>query len=542
MRLAGGGRYRGAMLLRCTARLLKLLGRRAGVLVDAAPGADDWYANVLTIERRKCLLLAHADTLFAVLDTDVRVAQLNDLGLYAATLVVDALATEGLAGTALGPTDPSGVRVAKTASRSVLGHMNELAFEAEHFIAHSGGLGLADVDHVNRRLRRGLHALIDVRDKSHPKLVGQIKNDSDVTYVHTSTLDGTTLFTNPSTWLGSPQPGASHVTVFDVSDPANPVKKAKIASPTSEAGFAHDITLDHRPDGKTLMYAASVHFSDVFDATNPLAPTHLQTIATTDGNVSHDVQPNFDRTMLILTDENLAGQVEPSAAACGKAGSGPASVDVGSVHFHAANPDGTFANEGLTRLGTFYGPPMLAAGYCIAHVIWQAPSENKLTQAYYDAGAWIIDFDDPADAKALGWFKAEEGGTYWANKPHNGYLYASGYGGATGSLDVLRYTGAGWPATAGPAEVQRAARHGVPYVPLAGASAPPAPPKASTERAIGRFAFTARARRVPGRKRARTTLTVTFVKGGKVVGRVRTKRAAGRTTTVKVRGVAEAGV
>jgi len=385
-------------------------------------------------------------------------------------------------------------------------------------------------------------ALIDVRDKSHPKLVGQIKNDSDVTYVHTSTLDGTTLFTNPSTWLGSPQPGASHVTVFDVSDPANPVKKAKIASPTSEAGFAHDITLDHRPDGKTLMYAASVHFSDVFDATNPLAPTHLQTIATTDGNVSHDVQPNFDRTMLILTDENLAGQVEPSAAACGKAGSGPASVDVGSVHFHAANPDGTFANEGLTRLGTFYGPPMLAAGYCIAHVIWQAPSENKLTQAYYDAGAWIIDFDDPADAKALGWFKAEEGGTYWANKPHNGYLYASGYGGATGSLDVLRYTGAGWPATAGPAEVQRAARHGVPYVPLAGASAPPAPPKASIERAIGRFAFTARARRVPGRKRARTTLTVTFVKGGKVVGRVRTKRAAGRTTTVKVRGVAEAGV
>lgn len=145
------------MLLRCTARLLKLIGSRGGPLVDAAPGDDDWYASVLTIERRKCLLMVHADTLFAVLDTDVLVAQFNDLGLYVATLVVDALASEGLAGTALGPTDPAGVRVAKTASRSVLGHLNEMAFEVEHAVASSGGLRLTDVAEVNRRLRRGLH-------------------------------------------------------------------------------------------------------------------------------------------------------------------------------------------------------------------------------------------------------------------------------------------------------------------------------------------------------------------------------------------------
>jgi hypothetical protein len=144
------------VLLRCTARLLKLIGSRGGPLVDAAPGEDDWYANVLTIERRKCLLIVHADTLFAVLDTDVRVAQFNDLGLYVATLVVDALTSEGLAGTALGPTDPAGVRLAKTASRSVLGHLNEMAFEVEHFVAYSGGLALTDVADVNRRLRRHL--------------------------------------------------------------------------------------------------------------------------------------------------------------------------------------------------------------------------------------------------------------------------------------------------------------------------------------------------------------------------------------------------
>ena len=145
------------VLLRCTSRLLKLLGGRTGGLVDDAPAGDDWYANVFIIERRKCFLLIHAETLYPVLDADVRVAQLDDLGVYVATLVIDALASEGLTGTVLGPTDPSGVRVAKTASRSMLGHMNEMTFEAQHLIAYGGGLQHTDLHGANRRLRRGLH-------------------------------------------------------------------------------------------------------------------------------------------------------------------------------------------------------------------------------------------------------------------------------------------------------------------------------------------------------------------------------------------------
>ena len=150
------GRYRRAVLLRCTARLLKLLGDRAGPLAETPPGMDDWYANVLVIERRKCLLLVHADTLFAVFDPDVRVAQFDDLGLYVATLVVDALTWEGLPGSALGSTDPAGVRAAKTASRSMLGHLNQMALEIEHAVASAGGLERIDVAAVNQRLRRGL--------------------------------------------------------------------------------------------------------------------------------------------------------------------------------------------------------------------------------------------------------------------------------------------------------------------------------------------------------------------------------------------------
>jgi hypothetical protein len=143
------------MVLRCTKRFHDLLGSR-GPLTELSPGPDDWYANVYIVERRVCLLLIHAETLFSVLDTDVRVAYFDDIGLYLATQITDALASEGLRGTTLGPTDPSDITIAKTARRSVLGHMNEMIFEAELLIQEPGGLERADIDALDRRLRRDL--------------------------------------------------------------------------------------------------------------------------------------------------------------------------------------------------------------------------------------------------------------------------------------------------------------------------------------------------------------------------------------------------
>lgn len=41
------------MILRCTAKMLTLLGARATALPDVQPSDDDWYLNLLWIERRK---------------------------------------------------------------------------------------------------------------------------------------------------------------------------------------------------------------------------------------------------------------------------------------------------------------------------------------------------------------------------------------------------------------------------------------------------------------------------------------------------------
>jgi len=149
------------MTLRCTKKALALLKVRARELADPPPSDDDWYLNLLWLDRRKCLLLTHAETLFPVFVVDVRAADLRPLGSFVVGKIEAELAAEGLPADRLGRLDRDAVQVAKTASRSVLGFMNEMAFYVECAVAEAGGLGRSDVGELNRDLRRRLHSRDD---------------------------------------------------------------------------------------------------------------------------------------------------------------------------------------------------------------------------------------------------------------------------------------------------------------------------------------------------------------------------------------------
>lgn len=392
-------------------------------------------------------------------------------------------------------------------------------------------------------------AIIDISDKKNPKLLSSIEYDAEIDYVHTANLDNKLLYLNPQAAAFYPQGQNPHIPIYDISDPRNPVRKGFVDS--TGVGLAHDSYIDHRPDGKSLLYAASVHTTDVFDVTNPFASKMLQRTTSPEITISHDVQPNHKRDILVVDDEGAAGgQLTESVSACGKVGGpGPAAVDSGSVHFYAAAPDGTFANGGAAELGSFNAPTNVGKGACVAHVFWLAPDENRMTQAYYRIGGYIIDFEDPANAKSLGNFVAEGGSNYWSFKPHRGYLFGSAQN--KGGIDILKYTGEGgtrWPATAGPAEIQRSARQGVPYVPLTKpgtneeVSTGPLPGVAPDNRRIGQVKFVAKLKRVPGKKGKKTKLAFTFVDAkGKKVATAKTKKPAGRKANVRIFGGAVAG-
>ena len=147
--------YDRQVVLRCTKKLLSVIG--PVLISEPTPDAEDWYASLLWFERRKCLLLTHMGTLFTILEADVSVSDLRSTGHFISALVRRELLREGL------PPDAfcfgSGeVIYAKTADRSVLGCMNDMAYRCEVAIADSGSLRQTDLVALNRSLRRNINS------------------------------------------------------------------------------------------------------------------------------------------------------------------------------------------------------------------------------------------------------------------------------------------------------------------------------------------------------------------------------------------------
>ena len=144
------------MLLRCTKKLLVVLG--PGFVVESAAVVDpqDWYANLVSFGGRKCLLLTQAATLFTIVAPDVHAQDLRSLQAFVVGLVERELAAENLPTDTFGRLSDEALRIATTADRSVLGCMNDMVSLAGELIARDGGLTHANIGSVNRALRRNI--------------------------------------------------------------------------------------------------------------------------------------------------------------------------------------------------------------------------------------------------------------------------------------------------------------------------------------------------------------------------------------------------
>jgi Domain of unknown function (DUF6933) len=145
------------VILRCTKKLLDVMRLP---LADPAPEPDpeDWYANLLWFDRRKCLLLTHSATLFTIFEADVPASGLRATREFVADLIGRELSCEGLSAGTFGDLERQEVLLARTVDRSVLGCMNDMAFRCEHVIAVAGGLARTDLAELNRSLRRNINS------------------------------------------------------------------------------------------------------------------------------------------------------------------------------------------------------------------------------------------------------------------------------------------------------------------------------------------------------------------------------------------------
>lgn len=150
-----------AITLRCTGKLLKVLRARPHDLLDAPPSPQDWYANLLWLDGRKCVLITHAGTLFSLFLPDVLAADLRPIGAVLVPALHAELAREGLPADTFGHLRADAVHLAKTADRSVLGCMNDLGARCEWTVEDAGGLAgvdLAELHHGLQRNRSGARA------------------------------------------------------------------------------------------------------------------------------------------------------------------------------------------------------------------------------------------------------------------------------------------------------------------------------------------------------------------------------------------------
>lgn len=123
-------------------------------LVDAEPSHDDWYANVMYVDGKKCVLLTHVGTLFSVMRLNVGVSALRPIQTYVVSQIVRELQREGFGRNALGVVDHRDVRLARTRDRSVLGSMNDMVIMARHIIRAEGGLAKCEEDVLNSQLHQ----------------------------------------------------------------------------------------------------------------------------------------------------------------------------------------------------------------------------------------------------------------------------------------------------------------------------------------------------------------------------------------------------
>lgn len=143
------------MIIRCTQKLLKEL-RIKPQEPEVVSEVGSWHANLLSIERRKCVLFTHDMTLFSVFVVGLKRDDFDHIdhvfgqALFKTMLLFDFEQAE-----IERMLDWSLHNIyTKTNSRSVLGSMNDIAFHLQHHINVDGGLAYADLADLHRRINQ----------------------------------------------------------------------------------------------------------------------------------------------------------------------------------------------------------------------------------------------------------------------------------------------------------------------------------------------------------------------------------------------------
>lgn len=143
-------------LLRCTKKLLDELQTKPVAGPESVSRLSSWHANLLRLDRRKCVLFTNNATLYSFLVPGMKKPQFKCFEEVFGQQLFKSLVSEGFPQSQIEIIldDCREITVAKTNNRSVLGSMNDLAFQLKYRIEAVGGLGNIDLTELNHELNR----------------------------------------------------------------------------------------------------------------------------------------------------------------------------------------------------------------------------------------------------------------------------------------------------------------------------------------------------------------------------------------------------
>ena len=143
-------------IIRCTKKLLTELKIKPTEDIGRSENIGNWHANLLWIDRRKCVLFTNDKTLFSFLVTGMKKPQFENFNEVFRLNLSKNLMNEDLSQKQIEHVfnEHREIRIAKTNNRSVLGSMNDLAFQVKYRIYVMGGLVTVDMAEINRELNR----------------------------------------------------------------------------------------------------------------------------------------------------------------------------------------------------------------------------------------------------------------------------------------------------------------------------------------------------------------------------------------------------
>ena len=146
-------------LIRCTGKLQKEMGLKKADLSQAEDQVGilgQWHANLIHIDRKKCVLFVNDRTLSNFLVPDLPRSEIRKLGSIFYEWLAPVLFAEGYSEQQVGfvRSEYKEIEYAASNSRKILGHIKDIAFHYEVNIHSAGGVHSPEIPEIIKKLNR----------------------------------------------------------------------------------------------------------------------------------------------------------------------------------------------------------------------------------------------------------------------------------------------------------------------------------------------------------------------------------------------------